>query len=72
MEKYGLTEKKIRDDIISFDLENYKMRQINNNMPTLDGMESSSEKEMISSSYKYMIWSILAIMIVIGGIKMSK
>ena len=69
--QYGLTKSKLDKDIFS-------IQEMKNKFPTkpqletVKGMEINSEDDMMSSSYYNILWSILAIMIVIGGIKMSK
>lgn len=68
----GLTESKLRKDIISIQNMRNKFTGFKPQLETVKGMEFDAESEMMSSSYYNILWSILAIMIVIGGIKMSK
>lgn len=68
----GLTEAKLNKDIISIQHMRTKFLGFKPQMETVKGIEFDAESEMISSSYYNILWSILAIVIVIGGIKMSK
>ena len=68
----GLTENKIKRDIVSINNMQNKITGFKPQYETTKGMVINTEDEMISSSYYNMLWSILAIMIVIGGIKMAK
>ena len=38
----------------------------------LHGMETTSQKELIHNNYNYMLWSILAVIVVIGGMRILK
>jgi len=72
LQQYGLTENKLKRDIISINNIRNKYLEFKPKIETVKGMEINTEDEMISKSYYNMLWSILAIMIVIGGIKMAK
>ena len=72
LEKYGLTESKLKRDIISINSMRNKYLEFKPKLETVKGMEINTEDEMMSKSYYNMLWSILAIMIVIGGIKMAR
>ena len=51
----------------------YKNNQkINTELTTLQGMQANSDTEMMSDAYKNGLWTILAIVLVIGSIKLSK
>lgn len=72
LEQHGMTENKMKNDIISINGMRDKFIGIKPQLETTSGMAMNAEDEMMSSSYYNILWSILAIMIVIGGIKMSK
>lgn len=72
LEQYGLTENKLKRDIISINDMRNKYLEFKPKLQTVKGMEMNTDEEMMSKSYYNMLWSILAIMIVIGGIKMSR
>ena len=44
----------------------------NKKINTLHGMQDTSQDEMISENYKNIVWSIVAILLVIGSIKLLK
>ena len=72
LDSYGINKKKIEKDIVRYNLayteNNNIIKQINN----LQGMEQNSEIELINSNYKNLVWTIVAIMMVIGSIKLLK
>ena len=41
-------------------------------LETASGMVDNSENVMLSKTYYHILWSILAIILVVGGIKMSR
>ena len=47
-------------------------QNINNQANTLQGMQDVSEDEMISENYKNIVWSVVAILLIIGSIKLLK
>lgn len=69
--QYADTEKKINDDMIEAGSVRQNIRHQEHLMPSADGMLSESDKLMIRESYKHMTWSILAILVVLGSIKLS-
>jgi len=72
IEERGLTENKLKRDIVSINNMQNKITGFKPQYETTKGLVINTEDEMVSSSYYNMLWSILAIMIVIGGIKMTK
>lgn len=72
LEQHGLTENKIKRDMLSISDTSNKYLNFKPEFETAKGMVVDSESEMLSNTYYSMLWSILAIMIVIGGIKMTK
>ena len=51
---------------------NSKKQNIDNKANTLQGMHDASEDEMISENYKNIVWSVVAILLIIGSIKLLK
>ncbi|MEX0595190.1 MAG: GLEYA domain-containing protein, partial [Candidatus Paceibacterota bacterium] len=72
LNKYGLNQKKIEKDISMFNLANKQNKTMDHELTTLQGMQYNSETELISENYKNIVWSILAIVLVIGSIKLLK
>jgi len=72
LEKQGFNQKNINDNIVANKTTQEKYLGLKPTIVTAKGMESNSEDDMLSKSYYHILWSILAIMIVIGGIKMAK
>jgi hypothetical protein len=72
LEQQGISENKLRKDIISINEMRNKYLEFKPQFETTKGMVDNTEDDMISKSYYNILWSILAIMIVIGGIKMSR
>lgn len=72
LNEYGLNEKKIEKDISRFNLTNHENKIMESELITLQGMQYNSESELMSENYKNIVWSILAIVLVIGGIKLLK
>ena len=68
----GYNEKKINDNIMSIGLTHQKYLGSKPQFETIKGMVNDTDSDMLSKSYNSLLWSILAIMIVIGGIKMTK
>jgi hypothetical protein len=68
----GYNEKKINDNIMSIGLTHQKYLGSKPQFETIKGMVNDTDTDMLSKSYNSLLWSILAIMIVIGGIKMTK
>jgi len=59
------------------DMNNYKnvWNQADDNVNSLDnisGMLQDTDLNMVSQNYKHMLWTILAILIIIGGIRMTR
>ena len=59
------------------DMNNYKnvWNQADDNVNNLDnisGMLQDTDLNMVSQNYKHMLWTILAILIIIGGIRMTR
>jgi len=48
------------------------MVKLQENNDSLSGMKHASELNMVSQNTNYMIWSILAIIVVVGGIKATR
>lgn len=70
--EHGYNEKKINDNIMSIGLTHQKYLASKPQFETIKAMANDTEADMLSKSYNSLLWSILAIMIVIGGIKMTK
>lgn len=68
----GLNENKIKNNLKNYKKLENKYNHYNLNKATTDGMNETSELQMISDNYWYMVWSILAISILIGSIKLAK
>lgn len=69
---YSATEEDMNKNMKDSDLVKTQISRLNSLMPTADGMVSESDKLMIRESYRHLSWSILAILIVIGSIKLTK
>jgi hypothetical protein len=72
LEQQGFNQDSINKNIMAIGLTQQKYLGLKPTLETAKGMEDNSETDMLSKSYYHILWSILAIMIVIGGIKMSK
>ena len=72
LSSYGLTKKNLEKDMSTFQLVYKEKQNINNQANTLQGMQDVSEDEMISENYKNIVWSVVAILLIIGSIKLLK
>ena len=72
LESYGFNQNKINNSIMSLGLLQQKYLGSKPQLETATGMVDNSENDMLSKTYYHILWSILAIMIVIGGIKMAR
>ena len=72
LSSYGLTKKNLEKDMATFQLVYKEKQNINNQANTLQGMQDVSEDEMISENYKNIVWSVVAILLIIGSIKLLK
>ena len=72
LSSYGLTKKNLEKDMVTFQLVYKEKQNINNQANTLQGMQDVSEDEMISENYKNIVWSVVAILLIIGSIKLLK
>ena len=72
LDSYGLTKKKLENDMATFHLAYKEKENENKKINTLQGMQDTSQDEMISENYKNIVWSIVAILLVIGSIKLLK
>ena len=72
LDSYGLTKKKLENDMATFHLAYKEKENENKKINTLQGMQETSQDEMISENYKNIVWSIVAILLVIGSIKLLK
>ena len=72
LDSYGLNKKKLENDMATFHLAYKEKDNANKEIYTLQGMQDASEDEMISENYKNIVWSIVAILLVIGSIKLLK
>jgi hypothetical protein len=72
LENYGLNENKIKKDMENINLIEKEYPKLKTKLRNMYGIETVSERELIHNNYNYMLWSILAIVLVIGGMKMLK
>ena len=72
LSSYGLTKKNLEKDMSTFQLVYKEKQNIDNKANTLQGMHDASEDEMISENYKNIVWSVVAILLIIGSIKLLK
>ena len=72
LDSYGINKKKIEKDIVRYNLAYTENNNISKQINNLQGMEQNSEIELINSNYKNLVWTIVAIMMVIGSIKLLK
>ena len=72
LDSYGLNKKKLENDMATFHLAYKEKENENKKINTLHGMQDTSQDEMISENYKNIVWSIVAILLVIGSIKLLK
>ena len=70
LDSYGLNKKKLENDMVTFHLAYKEKDNANKEIYTLQGMQDASEDEMISENYKNIVWNIVAILLVIGSIKL--
>ncbi len=63
---------KLDTDINNYTKTERNIKKIKEKSSNLNAIKQSSELEMVSKNSKYMVWSILAIIFVIGGIKATR
>jgi len=63
---------KLDKDIKSYDKVRMETTKVKEKTININAMKSDSELDMISNNTTYMMWSILAILVVIGGIKATR
>ena len=63
---------KLDKDINSYDKVRIKTAKMKEKTTNINAMKSESELDMISKNTNYMMWSILAIIVVVGGIKATR
>ena len=63
---------KLDTDINNYTKTKRNIKKIKEKSSNLNAIKQSSEFEMVSKNSKYMVWSILAIIFVIGGIKATR
>ena len=69
---FDKNKKKLENDMVTFHLAYKEKDNANKEIYTLQGMQDASEDEMISENYKNIVWNIVAILLVIGSIKLLK
>jgi hypothetical protein len=57
-------EMNVNDRIDRYDKVNTKIKSILNKQDTIDGMEEDTYIQVISETYKYIVWSIIAVVII--------
>ena len=63
---------KLDNDISTYKKTKKNMVQLKEKNDNLSGMKQESELNMVSQNTNYMIWSILAIIVVVGGIRATR
>jgi hypothetical protein len=72
LNEYGINEKKINDDLLKIKSLEKEYSDSKGKIGNIYGMKDNSENELLHNNYKYMLWSILAVILVIGGMKILK
>ncbi len=72
LEQYGINSNKIKEDLLKINLLEQEYSASKGKINNIHGMKTSSETELIHNNYNYMLWSILAVLVVIGGMKILK
>lgn len=72
LEQYGISENKVKTSLKDYELVKQQYEDSRKNMDQYRGMDSNAHSFMTSSNYYLILSSILAILLVIGGIKLSK
>jgi hypothetical protein len=72
LDKYGINQENINNDLKNIDLLEKEYLESKGKISNIHGMGTTSQKELIHHNYNYMLWSILAVMLVIGGMKILK
>lgn len=72
LNEYGINEKKINDDLLKIKSLEKDYSDSKGKIGNIYGMKDNSENELLHNNYKYMLWSILAVILVIGGMKILK
>ena len=57
-------EMKVNDRIDAYDKINTKIKSILKKQDTIDGVEEDTYIQVVSETYKYIIWSIIAVVII--------
>jgi hypothetical protein len=72
LEQYGINELKVKSSLKEYERVKSQYEDSRKNMDQYKGMDSNAHSFMTSSNYYLILSSILAILLVIGGIKLSK
>jgi len=72
VESLGQNLKKLKKDVRQYTRNRQNIRSMQNKNVNVTAMLDNADLELISDNYKYILWSILAITIILGGIKASR
>ena len=72
VESLGQNLKKLKKDVRQYTRNRQNIGSMQNKNVNVSAMLDNTDLELISDNYKYILWSILAITIILGGIKASR